>query len=274
VLYAAHTNIDNISNGVNKIIAEKLGLQHAKILEPSNNHPLYKLIIYAPTENVEEIKQALFNAGGGYIGNYSECSFSTSGVGSFKAMNNAQPHIGKIGSRILVNEDKIEVIVPQYKVQHCLQNVRNIGFYEEVAHDIIKLDNKDHFIGAGMLGSLLESMHIDEFLRHLKDSMDLQVIKYTKGTEGRKIKTVAVCGGSGSFLLKSAIAQNADIFITADYKYHQFFDHESKITIADIGHYESEKYTYQLFHEWIYKSYPEVPIYNTHIETNPIKYFV
>jgi dinuclear metal center YbgI/SA1388 family protein len=269
-IYASHTNLDNIFNGVNAKICEKLGLQHCSILSPQKN-VLKRLITFCPPENVEAVREAVFDAGAGTIGNYSDCSFNTPGMGTFKALNGADPHLGEIGKRYSGEEIRMEFIYRQFQETKVVTALLKAHPYEEVAYDLITLANADKGIGAGRIGELPAEMGEMEFLQHLKTTMNAACIRYTP-LNGKKVKKIAVCGGSGSFLLNAAIASHADVFVTADFKYHQFFDAEKSLIIADIGHYESEQFTMELFYEILKKKFSTFALQLTKINTNPIKY--
>lgn len=269
-IYAAHTNLDNVLAGVNQKIAEKLSLENTKILSPKEGL-LKKLYTYIPEKHSSSVKQALFEAGAGQVGEYSECSFTTSGYGTFKGSENSNPFIGQPNQLQTEKEEKIEVLFPAYLERNILKALFTAHPYEEVAYEVISLDNVHQNIGSGLIGTLKESMPVGEFLQFVKQKMQASMIRYTE-PHIEKIQKVAVCGGAGSFLLSDAIAQNADIFITADYKYHQFFDADNKIIIADIGHFESEQFTIELFYEILIKKFPNFALYLTTVPTNPIKY--
>jgi dinuclear metal center YbgI/SA1388 family protein len=269
-IYAAHTNLDNVRNGVNAKICEKLDLIECQLLVPQKS-VLKRLITYVPKENAEELRIALFNAGGGMVGNYNECSFNTTGTGTFKALDGANPYIGTVGKRFEGEEIKVEMVYPQYAESKIVTALLKAHPYEEVAYDLIALSNSSSLVGAGMVGELATEMDEMAFLKELKSKMKVETIRYT-ALKGKKVKKVAVCGGSGSFLLHSAIAHQADVFITADFKYHQFFDAEGRIIIADIGHYESEQFTMELFYEILKKKFSTFALQLTKINTNPIKY--
>lgn len=271
-IYAAHTNLDNMSHGVNAKIAEKLGLIDIKILAPMKD-TLRKLYTYVPTGAAEAVKDALFAAGAGQIAEYSECSFGVSGTGTFRPSANANPIIGQPGgAREEVNELKIEVIVPKHRESQILQALFKAHPYEEVAYEMIALLNNNQEIGAGMVGLLSEPMEEKDFLNLLKQEMGADCIRYT-ALRGKKVNKVALCGGSGSFLLRDAIAAGADFFVTADFKYHQFFDAEGRIVIADIGHYESEQFTGEIFKAILNKKFPNFATLLSNLSTNPVKYF-
>jgi dinuclear metal center YbgI/SA1388 family protein len=271
-LYAAHTNLDNIRNGVNAKIAEKLGLEDTIILAPLKD-TLRKLYTYVPQNAADKVRDAMFAAGAGDIGKYHECSFNTPGTGTFQPEEGADPAIGTAGGpREWVEEVKIEVLIQKDKQNRVLKALFDAHPYEEVAYDIIALENMNQELGAGMVGSLPASMTEEAFLSVLKQQMKTDCIRHT-ALKGKNIEKVAVCGGSGSFLLKDAIAAEADIFITGDFKYHQFFDAEGKIIIADIGHYESEQFTVEIFETILRKKFPNFAILLSNLSTNPIKYF-
>jgi len=273
LLYAAHTNMDNARAGVNAIIAERLELADTKILQPMQAS-LKKLYTYAPESHAAAVREALFAAGAGQIGHYSECSFSTPGNGTFRADETANPYLGEAGGeRTTEKEIKIEVLVQRHQEAAVLKALMQHHPYEEVAYELIALQNQNQEQGAGMVGNLPEDMDPTKFLSYLKDRMQASCIRHTK-LLAKKIRRVAVCGGSGSFLLKDAINAGADIFITSDYKYHQFFDAENRIVIADIGHYESEQFTVQLFERLLKKKIPNFAPLLSGVNTNPVNYFV
>jgi dinuclear metal center YbgI/SA1388 family protein len=271
-LYAIHTNLDSVMTGVNAKICETLGLENTHILSPKQGL-LKKLVTYVPTSHVDQVRNALFHAGAGNIGNYSECSFNAEGTGTFKGNEDSDPYVGHPGIRHSEEETRIETVYPVNLESKILMALMLAHPYEEVAYDLYTLTNQHQQVGSGMAGELEQAMDAEEFLYYLKEKMQAQVIRHTSFT-GKQIKKVAVCGGSGGFLLKHAIAAGADIFITADYKYHEFFDADSKIIIADIGHFESEQFTQQLLHEMIKKKFADLPLRLTSVNTNPVRYFM
>jgi dinuclear metal center YbgI/SA1388 family protein len=269
-IYAIHTNLDNVSAGVNAKIADKLNLQNQRILAPKSDI-LGKLATFCPKSHIEDVRNALFTAGAGHIGDYDECSFSVEGTGNFRPSTAANPYVGKANERRKEQEIKIEVIFPMYVQAALIKALCAAHPYEEVAYDVYSLRNKHQYVGSGMLGELTEEMDEMEFLKSLKQTFEVSCVRYTR-LLGKKIKKVAVCGGSGSFLLKDALADQADIFITSDYKYHQFFDAENRIIIADIGHYESEQFTKELLYDCIRKKFSTFALRLTKINSNPINY--
>lgn len=269
-LYAAHTNLDNVYQGVNNMIAERLGLQQRRILSPLRNQ-LKKLYTFVPQAHAGALRDALFSAGAGYIGGYSECSFNTEGAGTYKAGENTQPFTGSIGERHTEAETRIEVIFPAYLENKVVRSLLQHHPYEEVAYDIVSLDNEFAAVGAGMVGELTAAMDETAFLHFLKDRMHTDCIRYTRLLD-RPVKRVAICGGAGSFLLPAAIRAGADVFVSADFKYHEFFDADNQILIADIGHYESEQFTIDLFYHVLSEKFPNFAPLKSQIRTNPIKY--
>lgn len=270
-VFAMHTNLDNIYMGVNQKICQKLGLINAQILQPKK-HTLSKLVTFVPVQQADAVRNEIFKAGAGFIGNYSECSFNVMGTGTFRANDGANPFSGDIGKQHREQEMRIETIFPSHMQSKIIDSLKKVHPYEEVAYEIYRLENLNQFIGSGMIGELESEMEEQKFLGELKLKMNTKGIRHTFLT-GRKIKRVAVCGGSGSFLLDDAIWQNADIFITGDFKYHQFFDAEGKIVIADIGHFESEQYTVEVISELLNKNFTTFAVRLSETETNPIKYY-
>lgn len=269
-LYAAHTNMDAIAEGVNAKIAQKIGLSACTVLSPKKD-VLKKLIFYCPAGAAEDLRQALFQAGAGHIGKYDSCSFNIEGTGTFRGLDGATPFVGQVGTLHAEKETRIEMVYCAYNESKLIRVLLENHPYEEVAYDLLPLCNTSGHAGAGLVGYLNEEMHVLDFLKHVKVAMQANGIRYTDPGK-KKIRKVALCGGSGSFLLDAAISQQADIFITADYKYHQFFEAESRIIIADIGHYESEQYTKDLFYELLIKKNPTFAIHLSELNTNPINY--
>lgn len=270
-IYACHTNLDNVlQNGVNQKIANKLSLHNQAILAPKSGE-LQKLVSFVPTAHKEEVLNNLFQAGAGHIGNYSHCSFSNQGKGSFKAGNNTNPFVGEIGETHFEDESRIEVIYPKHLKNIIISTLIKAHPYEEVAYDVYNLENQYSQVGSGIVGELEQATPVMDFLESLKLAMNANCVRYTK-PHIKEVKKIAVCGGSGSFLLGNAIANQADVFITADYKYHQFFDADNKIIIADIGHFESEQYTINLFEEILSAKFQNLNFVKTEITTNPVLY--
>jgi dinuclear metal center YbgI/SA1388 family protein len=271
-IYAIHTNLDNVLAGVNGKIAEKIGLQNIQILQQKDAQ-LKKLITFAPPEIAEKVKEAIFQAGAGNIGKYSECSFSAKGISTFTPGEGADPAIGKIGKRETLEEIKMEFIFQSFKESAIIAAMKSAHDYEEVAYDVIPLGNYLSDTGAGIIGDLPDSVPETVFLAHLSAAFGLKLIKHTPFT-GKNVKKVAVCGGAGSFLINSAKAAGADVYITSDIKYHEFFDADSKLLLADIGHYESEQFTIELLFDLLTDKFPNFALLKTGVNTNPVQYFV
>ncbi len=269
-IYAIHTNLDNVTTGVNAKIAELIGLKNTSILDPKVG--LYsKIQTFVPESHAEIVRNALFAAGAGTIGEYENCSYNTQGTGTFKALNKANPFVGEIGKLHHESEIKIEAIFPKHILGNVIQALQEAHPYEEPAYDILPLQNSAKEIGSGMIGELPTEEDVTVFLQRIKQIFNCGTIKYTHSNKN-KIKKVALCGGAGFFLLKNAIARNADIYITSDVKYHEFFDAEGRIILADIGHFESEQYTKELIAEIIQKEFTNFALQISEVNTNPVKY--
>jgi dinuclear metal center YbgI/SA1388 family protein len=270
-IYACHTNLDNVKLGVNKKIADKLGLVNQQLLSPKKSL-LKKLVTFVPSTHLEVVRENLFNAGAGNIGNYDSCSFILEGTGSFRGNENSNPFIGEKGKLSLEKETRLELIFETVNESQIISALKQNHPYEEVAYDIYQLENTYQNIGSGMLGELPNSISEIEFLEKLKVVFKVKVIKHTALTN-KNIKKVALCGGSGSFLLKNAINSKSDIYISSDFKYHEFFDGEKQILVADIGHYETEQFTPEIFYDIISNKFPTFASYLTETNTNPVNYF-
>ena len=269
-LYAAHTNLDNVSHGVNKKISDQLQLVNPQILSPKTD-TLFKLVTFIPHENKDEVLKAMYEAGAGQVGNYGHCSFQLDGTGTFRPGEGTNPHIGEVNEDETVNEVRIEVIIETPDVSRVIKALQLSHPYEEVAYYLNTLNNANQDIGSGMIGDLENPMAISDFLIFLKEKLNTEVVRHTHLCH-ENIERVAVCGGSGSFLLKQAIAAGADIFISGDFKYHDFFEADNKLIIADIGHYESEQFTKDLLYEVLSKKFTNIALRLSEVVTNPIKY--
>ena len=271
-IYSAHTNLDGVFGGVNSKICEKLKLQNCRMLIPMQGF-LKKLVTFVPVADAEKVRTAVFEAGAGHIGNYDSCSFNQSGIGSFKGNELTNPYAGKKNELHFEEETRLETIFPKHLQHNVIQALLKAHPYEEVAYDIYPLENEFPLGGTGMIGELAEPMEELSFLLNLKETFHCKVIKHTQ-LLGRPIQKVAVCGGSGSSFLDKAMAQKADIYISGDFKYHQFFDAEKQIIIADIGHYESEQFTKEVFYELLTKKFPKFAVHLSEISTNPVNYLI
>ena len=270
-IYCLHTALDNSKDGVNAKICEVLGVKQTKILIPQKG-TIKKLTTYVPENHANVLLNSLFKAGAGSIGNYSECSFTVEGTGSYKAGKNANPVKGNKGELHFEKETQINVTFPRNREKSVLSALFDNHIYEEVAYEISTLENVDSQIGMGMLGELEKPLDEKHFLTFIKNKMNVSCIRHS-GFLGRKIQKVAVLGGSGAFAIGAAKKYGADIFITSDVKYHQFFEAENKILIADIGHYETEQFTKNLLVDYLTKKMPNFAISLSESITNPIKYY-
>ncbi len=270
-LYAIHTNLDNVAHGVNAMMASKLGLDDFEVLRPSKS-TLAKIVTYVPLADLDAVRDAMFAAGGGQIGDYDECSFSTEGSGSFRALDGANPHLGEIGERHLEAEARLEVVVERWNIGRVRAAMQAAHPYEVVAHDILMMDNLHPTAGSGGIGSYDEPMDWPAFVDLVKTAFGAPIVRHTLPPSG-PIKTVALCGGTGSFLLPDALRAKADVFLSSDFKYHEFFGTEEKITIADIGHAEAEGG----ISEWLVdqflvlkEGFPNFAVLLSEVRTNPI----
>ncbi|MDX2301611.1 MAG: Nif3-like dinuclear metal center hexameric protein [Microscillaceae bacterium] len=270
-IYAIHTNLDQVQNGVNFKIAEKLELQKVSILSPKTQ-TLMKLTTFVPASHTSEVLSALGQAGAGQIGEYKNCSFRVLGTGTFQPSEKANPYIGTANQLEEVEEHRIEVIFPNHLQTAVFKALHEAHPYEEIAYYLHQVENLNQEIGSGAIGELPEALEPRLFLAYLKEKMNLQVIRHTQ-LSNKPIQKVALCGGAGSFLLAAAKRQKADVFITADYKYHEFFDAEGQILIADIGHYESEVYTKELLYDYVRAVFGGLKLELSEVNTNPVGYF-
>jgi len=269
-IYAVHTALDNHQEGVNKIFCDALGLTNTKILIPKPNF-IRKLVTYTIPENAEQVRNALFDAGAGNIGNYENCSFNSQGIGTYMGNEHSDPKIGNRFEFIEGNEIKIEVTFEKHLESKILKALFSKHAYEEVAYEIYELQNSHQNIGLGMIGELKKPMSERDFLLFVKDKMQAEGIRHSQFT-GKPIKKVAVLGGSGSFAIKNAISSGADAFLTADLKYHNFYEAENELILADIGHFESERYTKNYIVDYLRKKILNFAIILSEENTNPVKY--
>jgi len=269
-ILSVHTNFDNIARGVSSKICRKLNLLNVRILDPMKS-ALVKLVFFVPESHAAAVREKIFDAGAGVIGKYDMCSFNTAGEGSFRASENADPFVGEKEKLHFEKEIRVETILPAAISENVVSALINSHPYEEVAYDLYPVLNKNPEAGMGAVGDLADEMDERVFLEMVKNKFNSGCVRHTRLLD-RKIRKVAVCGGSGSFLLPKAIASGADVFVTGDFKYHQFFDAENRILIADIGHYESEQFTKELFYELLIKKYPKFALHLSKVNTNPINY--
>jgi dinuclear metal center YbgI/SA1388 family protein len=267
-LYAIHTNLDNVIDGVNGEIAARLGLKVLHVLD-SKPAQLRKLVTFVPVDLAEALRNALFAAGAGHIGAYDECSFSMVGTGTFRGSSGTEPYVGKPGTRHREAEERVELIYPAPREAAILAALRHAHPYEEVAYDLYSLLNKHQQVGSGLVGEWEEALDEQQFLAKLKGVVGLQVLRHSK-LLGKPIRRVALCGGSGAFLLGNAVAVKADAYITGDVKYHQFFDVDNRLLLADIGHYGSEQFTMHLIQRRLSELFPTFAVRLTENVTDPI----
>lgn len=271
-IYASHTNLDHHYDGVNRVICDRLGLKNCKVLSAQRDI-LFGIKVFVPLESKEKVKAAMFAAGAGKLGNYDECSFTLKGEGTFRPLANANPTSGQLGIRTTQQENLLGLICTKWVLPKVLTAMRSSHPYEEVAYELIQLDNTVHPYGAGMIGELKEEMSEADFLQMVGKKMKCVAIRHTV-LRGKSIRKVAVCGGSGFSLLNDAIQSGADIFLTSDIKYHDFFEADQNIILADIGHYESEQFTIQHLIDRLKKKFPTFAAHSTGVLTNPVQYTI
>jgi dinuclear metal center YbgI/SA1388 family protein len=269
-VYSAHTNLDALCSGVSRKMAEKLNLVDTRVLVPLRNR-LLKLVTYVPESHLEKVRDAIFSAGAGAIRNYDNCSFTSQGTGSFRAGGNTNPFVGEKGKLHFEKEIRLETVLFSHLKGKVVSALLESHPYEEVAYDLYSLENDNIEAGMGCIGELSETMEELAFLKFVSSVFSARGVRYS-GLTGRKIRKVALCGGAGSSLMHDAISAQADAFITADIKYHNFFEAENKILIADIGHYESEKFSSEILHDLIIKKFPTFAVRFSEINSNPISY--
>ncbi len=269
-IYSAHTNLDIFRNGVSRKMAEKLGLINIKVLSPLKNS-LLKLVTFIPEAHLENVRDALFEAGAGVSGNYDKSGFTTSGTGSFRGNENTNPFVGKKGKLHFEKEVRFETILSSHLKEKVINVLLDVHPYEEVAYDLYSLENENYEAGSGCIGELKETMAEFDFLKFVSSVFGSKGLRYSN-TTGRSLKKIALCGGSGASLIHLAIDSGADAFITADLKYHNFFDAENKILLIDSGHFESEKFSTEILYELIIKKFPKFAVRFSETNTNPINY--
>ena len=253
VLYSAHTNMDKCMGGVNFRIAQKLGLKNMRVLAPEGNY-LYKIVTYVPQSHIEQVRQAMWSAGAGTIGNYDCCSYSSEGNGTFRAQVGCNPFVGEIDKLHTEPELRLEMVVPKDKSGRVVAAIHTAHPYEEPVIDILPLANDYEQLGLGCIGELERPITETAMLNYIKDKLNVQYIRHTQ-TSDRLVERVALCGGSGAEFISQAIREKAGIYITADVKYHDFFNTENQIVIADIGHFESEQCIKEIFYEQLSKNF-------------------
>ena len=269
-IYATHTALDNSKNGVSAKMCEVLSLQNTKILIPKKGI-IKKLTTYVPVKNADALRNSLFFAGAGNIGNYNNCSFNTEGDGTYKGNEDSNPVLGEKGKLHTEKETKISVVFESKNQAGILKALQENHPYEEIAYEIVTIENVHQNIGMGMIGELSSEMDEKDFLLYLKKTMKTDCVRHS-ALINKKIKKVAVLGGSGSFAISNAKKAGADAYVSADFKYHEFFKAENSILLADIGHYESEQFTKNLLVDYLTKKFSNFAVILSEKSTNPIYY--
>lgn len=269
-IYSAHTNMDSAWGGVSHLIAKKIGLGDVEVLDCQKGK-LFKLVVFVPNASVESVRTAITDAGAGRIGDYDCCSYMQQGEGTFRALDDANPFVGEVGKLHHEPECRLEVIVPAQFKGRVVRAMLDAHPYEEPAYDLIQLENEDKYSGLGVIGNLPKAENAIEFLNRVKAIFGTGVVRYS-GDASRPVQRVAVCGGSGAEFVGRAVSLGADAYITGDVKYHEFMSENNSILIADIGHYESEHFTKEIFSEIITKKIPNFAVHYAELEKNPINY--
>lgn len=270
-LFSAHTNLDNHAKGLNARLAMVLGMKNSDVLNPIAGQ-LQKIVTFVPVNQADKVRSAIFEAGSGHIGEYDMCSFNADGTGTFRGLDSSHPAVGEKGQFHREPEVRIETIMPAYLQQKVVSALIKAHPYEEVAYDIYPLENKWVQNGAGRIGPLENPMAENEFLEKVKIALNAKVLRHSALT-GRLIRKAAVCGGSGSFLIQQAIEAGADSFVSADFKYHQFFEGDGKILLIDAGHFETEQFALQLFYDVLIKKIPNFAVHFSESASNPVNYY-
>ncbi len=271
-IFAIHTAFDNDGLGVNFGICEKLELINQQILMPKQEQ-LLQLSVHVPRENAVELKDALFSAGAGNVGNYDECSFTISGEGSFRPLEGANPYSGSLNEREIADEVLISVIAEKFKLNKIVAAMKSAHPYEEVAYQIVELKNENHHVGLGRFGDLETEMEAEEFLKMVKGKFGLNVIRHSNILD-KKIKRVGVLGGSGASGIAAAKRAKCDAYLTGDLKYHDFFQAENEMLLCDIGHFESEQFVVHQIFDILSEKFPKFAISKSVEKTNPVNYFI
>ena len=271
-MISMHTNLDNSYLGVSRVLAERLGLKNLSVLLPLEDQ-LKKVVVYAPLSAADKVRQAMFEAGAGCIGNYDSCSFNAQGQGSFRAGAMAHPYVGEIGETHFEDEVRIETVVPKHALNQVITAMLKVHPYEEVAYDVYALENEFQQAGAGMVGELDAPLSETDFLTLVADVIGSPCLRHSALT-GRKIQRVALCGGSGSPFMGDALRHRVDAYLTADIKYHDFFVPEGRLLLIDGGHFETEQFTKELICELIWKKFPTFAAEIAETRTNAVHYFV
>ena len=272
LIYAAHTNADSCTKGVNYCLAKRIGLEDIKVLQQGDTK-LYKFVVFVPIGHEAVVRDAMGEAGAGWLGAYSHCSFMTEGTGSFKPLAGANPYIGKQGQLEEVSEYRIESIVPETKLRGLVNKVLEVHPYEEVAYDIYPLENLNSHQGMGRIGKLPKPLTLGDLAKKIKDDLGCPWVLVSGPCEDY-VQTVAVCGGSGADLMYLAKARRAEVLVTADVKYHQALAaKELGLSIIDAGHNATERVLIPELADYLRielnKAGKTVAVYESQINTNP-----
>ena len=269
-IYGAHTSVDNSFEGLNKIICDKIGLKNYQIILPKEKI-LNKLVVFVPNSHAQEVRNAIFNAGAGHIGNYDSCSFNIDGTGTFKAGENTKPYVGEINKLHSESEVRIETIFPVFLKNKIVNAINKVHPYEEVAFDIYSVENEYQKFGTGMIGELEEEIDEIAFLKKIKEKLGLKCLKHSE-LQNKKVKKIAICTGACHFLINNAIMQGADVFISSEFKYDQYISAQNEIVLVDAGHYETEIFINKLFYELLTKKFTTFAVKISESFSNPVKY--
>lgn len=270
-IIAMHTNLDNYQYGVSYTLAKKLGLSDIQVLNPQKDS-LRKIVVFCPIAHAEAVRKAMMEAGSGSIGNYDFCSFNSEGKGSFRGGENSNPFVGKKGKIHFEDEIRIETVVSTHNLSDVVRAMHNAHPYEEVAYDIYPLENTLPTVGSGAIGWLENKIEITEFLALVRKTLGSPLLKHSPFST-KKIQKIALCGGSGAFLINEAKRQKADAYLTADLKYHDYFDANNEILLIDGGHFETEQFAKDLIAGIIKKKFPTFAVLISNTNTNPVRYF-
>lgn len=271
-IYSAHTNLDSVRGGVSTELAAKLHLEGIEILIPRQEY-LFKVVVMIPENYSEKVSKAMFEAGAGRLGYYDQCGFQSDGTGSFRSLEGSNPFTGELNTLHKEREIRFETLAASHNLQEVIHAMRENHPYEKPAYDLIALKNNFEDAGTGAIGYLQQPVSEEAFLSQLKEVFSLPVVRYSRLT-GKKIRKIAVCGGSGSSFTRQAISAGADAFVSADFKSHNFAGCEKEILMADIGHYESEQHTKEIFHKILTKKKHNFAVHISKINTNSINHLI
>lgn len=271
VLYSMHTNIDSGEGGGNDAFAELLQLENLEVLAPHKEN-FQKLNIYVPNDAVDNLKNALFKIGCGVQGNYANCCYSSEGTGQFKPLEGSKPAIGNLNQIEHVSEVRLEMIFPAYLQTNVIKTVYDHHPYEEPAFELLNLEKKSRKNGLGRIGCLPEKMTVTDFLKYVKEKMQLEDLRFC-GDENKIIEKVAVCGGGGANFIDLAISQNADAYVSGDFKYHDFFKSESGTLLVDIGHYEGEYFIKNIIFKLLKEKFTTFAVLISEREKKQVRHF-